>query len=277
MNTSHTLQADISEAVSIALREDIGNGDLTAALIPADASAHANVICRQQAILCGLEWFNEVFRQLNETVKVTWLAHDGDAIHAGQSVCQIEGSTRTILTGERSALNFLQLLSGTATITHDYVRLLASSKTHLLDTRKTIPGLRSAQKYAVSCGGGSNHRMGLFDAILIKENHIIGAGSIEKAVSQAKLCAKPVEVEVENMDELAQAIKAGADSVLLDNFDLDSMHEAVQFTRGRAKLEVSGGVEIEKIEAIAATGVDYISVGALTKHVHAVDFSMRIL
>jgi nicotinate-nucleotide pyrophosphorylase (carboxylating) len=275
MNT--TLQSDISEVVSAALREDIGSGDLTAALIPADASARANVICRQQAILCGLEWFNEVFRQLNETVKVTWLAHDGDSIDAEQTVCQIEGSTRTILSGERSALNFLQLLSGTATITHDYVRLLGNSKTRLLDTRKTIPGLRSAQKYAVSCGGGSNHRMGLFDAILIKENHIIGAGSIEEAVSQAKLSAKPVEVEVENMDELAQAINAGADSVLLDNFNIDSMHEAVQFTEGRAKLEVSGGVEIEKIEAIAATGVDYISVGALTKHVHAVDFSMRIL
>jgi len=272
-----TLQSDISDTVKAALGEDIGSGDLTAALIPADANARANVICRQEAVLCGQAWFDEVFKQLDEALTVNWLAQDGNAIHAEQTVCQLEGSTRTILTGERSALNFLQLLSATATVTRDYVRKLGDSQTQLLDTRKTIPGLRSAQKYAVTCGGGNNHRIGLFDAILIKENHILGTGSIEQAVSQAKLSAKPVEVEVENMDELAQAIKAGADSVLLDNFDIDSMHEAVQFTKGRAKLEVSGGVEIEKIEAIAATGVDYISVGALTKHVHAVDFSMRIL
>jgi nicotinate-nucleotide pyrophosphorylase (carboxylating) len=272
-----TLQSDISDTVKAALGEDIGSGDLTAALIPADANARANVICRQEAVLCGQAWFDEVFKQLDEALTVNWLAQDGNAIHAEQTVCQLEGSTRTILTGERSALNFLQMLSATATVTRDYVRKLGDSQTQLLDTRKTIPGLRSAQKYAVTCGGGNNHRIGLFDAILIKENHILGAGSIEQAVSQAKLSAKPVEVEVENMDELAQAIKAGADSVLLDNFDIDSMHEAVQFTKGRAKLEVSGGVEIEKIEAIAATGVDYISVGALTKHVHAVDFSMRIL
>ncbi|MBT7952166.1 MAG: carboxylating nicotinate-nucleotide diphosphorylase [Gammaproteobacteria bacterium] len=277
MKKLNDLPDDITETVSAALREDIGSGDLTAELIPADASSRAEVVCRQEAVLCGTAWFDEVFRQLDETVEVKWLVEDSGSINADQIVCQIQGPTRTLLSGERSALNFLQLLSGTATLTRGYVQQLGDSKTRLLDTRKTIPGLRTAQKYAVSCGGGKNHRIGLFDAILIKENHILAAGSIEKAVTQAKLSSTAVEVEVENIEELKQAISAGADSILLDNFNLDSMHKAVQLNNGRALLEVSGGVEIDKLKAIAESGVDYISVGALTKHVHAVDFSMRIL
>lgn len=267
----------ITETVSAALREDIGSGDLTAELIPADASSSAEVVCRQQAVLCGTAWFDEVFRQLDETVTIKWLLEDAENINPDQVVCQLQGSTRTLLSGERSALNFLQLLSGTATLTREYVQQLGDSKTRLLDTRKTIPGLRTAQKYAVSCGGGKNHRIGLFDAILIKENHILAAGSIEKAVSLAKLSSAKVEVEVENLEELNQAISAGADSILLDNFDIETMHKAVQLNNRRALLEVSGGVEIGKLKAIAESGVDFISVGALTKHVHAVDFSMRIL
>jgi nicotinate-nucleotide pyrophosphorylase (carboxylating) len=277
MKNVNDLPDDITETVSTALREDIGSGDLTAELIPADASSTAEVICRQEAVLCGTAWFDEVFRQLDKTIEVKWLVEDAGSINADQIVCQIQGSTRTILSGERSALNFLQLLSGTATLTREYVQQLGDSKTRLLDTRKTIPGLRTAQKYAVSCGGGKNHRIGLFDAILIKENHILAAGSIEKAVTQAKLSSTAVEVEVENIEELNQAISAGADSILLDNFDIDDMRKAVQLNDGRALLEVSGGVEIDKLKTIAESGVDYISVGALTKHVHAVDFSMRIL
>ncbi|MFT5132641.1 MAG: nicotinate-nucleotide pyrophosphorylase (carboxylating) [Gammaproteobacteria bacterium] len=277
MQLPTVLPADISSTVRRALSEDIGKGDLTGMLISADASAVAEVICREKAVLCGTAWFDEVFKQLNKRARVTWTANDGDAIAAEQRVCEIVGPTRILLSGERTALNFLQLLSGTATVTRKFVEQLGESKTRLLDTRKTIPGLRSAQKYAVACGGGKNHRMGLYDAILIKENHILAAGSIKLAVTQAKESGHAVEVEVEDLDELKQAIASGADSVLLDNFDLQAMSEAVEINAGRCKLEVSGGVEFDTLKAIAATGVDYISVGALTKHLQAVDFSMRFI
>ncbi len=276
MHDRKDLPADIASCVRRALSEDIGKGDLTAELVSAGASARAEVICRQQATLCGTAWFDQVFWQLDESVTVNWLSNDGDLLTPDQMVCQLEGPARALLSGERSALNFLQLLSGTATTTRHYVKQLGESNTRLLDTRKTIPGLRSAQKYAVVCGGGKNHRMGLYDAILIKENHILAAGSIGNAVNKAKKSGHAVEVEIETIDELELAIAAGADSVLLDNFTPDSLQQAVRINAGQIKLEVSGGVEIEDLKAIAAIGVDYISVGALTKHVQAVDFSMRI-
>ena len=271
------LPADIASTVRRCLSEDIGKGDLTANLISADAVSKASVICRQTAVLCGTAWFDQVFKQLDEKVEVVWLFADGDLINNKQVVCELTGPTRAILSGERSALNLLQLLSGTATITHEYLQKMGDSKTRLLDTRKTIPGLRTAQKYAVACAGGMNHRMGLYDAILIKENHILAAGSIGKAVKLAKTSGHAVEVEVEKLDELEQAIACAADSVLLDNFSIEDLQQAVKINKGQCKLEVSGGVEIDKLKQIAATGVDYISVGALTKHVRAVDFSMRFV
>ncbi len=270
------LPADLASCVRRALSEDIGKGDLTAELIPLANQASAEVICREDAVLCGTAWFDEVFRQLDDAIEVNWLAADGEEIYAGQLICRLSGSARSLLSGERSALNFLQLLSGTASITRQYVEHLGASKTRLLDTRKTVPGLRTAQKYAVACAGGYNHRMGLYDAILIKENHILAAGSITLAVQQAKKSGHPTEVEVESIDELQEAISAGADSVLLDNFSPQKLLEAVALNAGRVKLEVSGGVEIDRLKEIAASGVDYISIGALTKHVRAVDFSMRI-
>ena len=269
------LPAEIASTVRRCLSEDIGKGDLTANLISADAVSKASVSCRQTAVLCGTAWFNQVFKQLDEKVEVLWLCADGDVINDAQLVCELTGPTRAILSGERSALNFLQLLSGTATITHEYLQQIKSSKTRLLDTRKTIPGLRTAQKYAVACAGGINHRMGLYDAILIKENHILAAGSISEAVALAKKSGHTVEVEVEDLDELKQAMTAGAGSVLLDNFSIEDLKQAVKINDGQCKLEVSGGVEIDRLKQIAATGVDFISVGALTKHVRAVDFSMR--
>jgi nicotinate-nucleotide pyrophosphorylase (carboxylating) len=244
-------------------------------LIPGDVTARAVVITRENAVLCGTAWFDEVYRQLDPAITVTWHAHDGDRITPRMKVCSVQGPARALLSGERTALNFLQLLSGTATVTREYADLLAGGKARLLDTRKTVPGLRSAQKYAVRCGGGYNHRMGLYDAILIKENHICAAGGISAAVARAKSQDVPVEVEVENLAELEEAITAGADTVLLDNFDLAGLREAVAANRSRAKLEVSGGVSLDNLRELAATGVDYISVGALTKHVRAVDFSMR--
>lgn len=260
--------------VSAALAEDVGSSDLTAALIPADKYEQARVICRENAILCGRAWFDEVFRQIDPAVEVTWLLEDGAAIEPDATVCRLQGPARSLLTGERTALNFLQLLSGTASETHRHVEAVRSSPARILDTRKTLPGLRQAQKYAVRCGGGHNHRMGLYDAILIKENHIAAAGSIAAAVIKARASGVPVEVEVENLDELEQAIAAGADRVLLDNFDLDGLRAAVERNKGRAALEASGGVDLAGISAIAATGVDYISIGALTKHVRAIDYSM---
>ena len=276
MTNKYELPADISSTVRRALSEDIGTGDLTASLVPSDAKSSARVICREQAILCGTEWFEETFRQLEGPVQVKWYKNDGDSIEMEECVCELSGPARTILTGERTALNFLQLLSGTATITRQHVDLLKGETTRLLDTRKTIPGLRTAQKYAVLCGGGVNHRMGLYDAILIKENHIHAARSIAAAVSMAKETNRSIEVEVENLSELEQAIEAGVDSVLLDNFSLEDTQKAVEYNSGRVKLEASGGVEDDQLTAIASTGVDYISVGALTKHVRAIDFSMII-
>ena len=277
MPSPKDLPADIASCVRRALSEDIGKGDLTAELISAKTIGKAEVICRQQAVLCGTAWFDQVFRQLDDRVTVDWLLGDGDLVAVEQIVCHIKGPARVLLSGERTALNFLQLLSGTATLTRSYVEQLGEGNTRLLDTRKTIPGLRSAQKYAVVCGGGKNHRMGLYDAILIKENHILAAGSIENAITKAKKSGHAVEIEIENIDELKAAIAAGADSVLLDNFSLDNLQQAVDINAGQIKLEVSGGVEMDSLKAIAATGVDFISVGALTKHVQAVDFSMRII
>ena len=276
---SPALLEHVEEDVTIALREDVGSGDITAALIAEDAWARARAITREAAVLCGTPWFNAVFARLSPLITVAWHADDGDLITPNQEVCHIEGPTRALLTGERTALNFLQTLSGTATVTREYVNIIAGTHATLLDTRKTIPGLRLAQKYAVRCGGGGNHRLGLYDAVLIKENHIMGCGSIAVAVrsSQRLNPGKPIEVEVESIAQLHEAIAAGANSVLLDNFSLQMMREAVAANAGRIKLEASGGVDKQTLRAIAETGVDYISIGALTKHVHAIDLSMRIV
>ncbi len=272
------LPDDIKDTVRRALAEDIGSGDLTAALIPASTRARASVITRESAVLCGSAWFDEVFRQLDTAVSTTWAAKDADSIQANQIVCRLHGPARAILSGERMALNFLQLLSDTATQTRRYVDAVSGTHTKVLDTRKTIPGLRRAQKYAVTCGGGQNHRMGLYDGILIKENHILAAGSIARAVQQAKTSATesiPIEVEVENLDQLRDALAAGVDRLLVDNFSLQSLKAAVAQTRGRATIEASGGITLENVRTMAETGVDYISVGALTKDVKAIDLSMR--
>ncbi|WKE66100.1 carboxylating nicotinate-nucleotide diphosphorylase [Gallaecimonas kandeliae] len=280
------MQQDITRQVRDALAEDLGGQldpalDITAQLVPADERKKARVITREEMVFCGKAWVEETFKTLGDEVVVTFEVADGDWVAAGSTLFTLEGPARALLTGERTALNFVQLLSGTATVTHFYAQKLAGTQTKLLDTRKTIPGLRLAQKYAVTCGGGQNHRIGLFDAFLIKENHIMAAGSIAKAVSKAQLLApgKPVEVEVESLDELDQALEAGADIVMLDNFSNEDMVKAVTLRnqqRTATKLEVSGNVTDESLAAIAATGVDFISSGALTKHVRAIDLSMRI-
>ncbi|GAB81006.1 carboxylating nicotinate-nucleotide diphosphorylase [Shimwellia blattae] len=276
------INLDVPEIVSRALREDLGgevdaSNDITAQLLPADSQSHARVITREDGVFCGKRWVEEVFIQLGGDVVVTWHVEDGDAVRADQTLFELQGPSRILLTGERTALNFVQTLSGVASEVRTYVDLLSGTRTQLLDTRKTLPGLRSALKYAVLCGGGSNHRLGLSDAFLIKENHIISSGSVRAAVEKAFWLHPdvPVEVEVENLDELEDALHAGADIIMLDNFDIDQMREAVQRTAGKARLEVSGNVTKETIRAFASTGVDYISVGALTKHVHALDLSMR--
>ena len=272
------LPTDIKEIVRQALAEDIGTGDLTAGLIAATTKANAHVITRDNAILCGTAWFDEVFRQLDSTITIEWHANDSDSIQSGQTICQVRGPARSILSGERMALNFLQLLSGTATQTRRYVDAINGTQAKILDTRKTLPALRNAQKYAVTCGGGYNHRMGLYDGILIKENHILAAGSITQAVQQAKATAPPgimIEVEVEDLAEIKEALAVGSERLLLDNFDLETLRIAVVETRGRAKVEASGGITLENIRAVAETGVDYISIGGLTKDVIAVDYSMR--
>lgn len=274
--TAHTLPADIASTVRRALNEDLGTGDLTARLLPEDATGAAEVVSRENAILCGVAWFDEVFRQLDENIRIDWRRGDGDAVAPGQTICALSGPVRALLSGERTALNFLQLLSGTATVTREYVSIIAHTKTRLLDTRKTLPGLRSAQKYAVLCGGGANHRMGLYDAILIKENHIRASGSITAALAQAGETLRLIEIEVENMSQLREALDAGADSIMLDNFSLDQIRRAVQMNNGRASLEISGGVDKNGLRELAETGVDFISVGALTKNVRAVDFSMLL-
>lgn len=274
--TSLVLPADIASTVRRALNEDLGTGDITARLLPQTAVSAATVASREAAILCGAPWFTEVFNQLDNGVRITWLCEDGASIEPGQIVCTLSGATRSLLSGERTALNFLQLLSGTATTTREYASVIAHTTTQLLDTRKTLPGLRSAQKYAVLCGGGTNHRMGLYDAILIKENHIRASGSITAALDQAKTTHRYIEIEVENGRELEEALNAGADAILLDNFTLDQVRQAVQLNNGRARLEVSGGVEKDGLADLAATGIDCISVGALTKDVQAIDFSMQL-
>ncbi len=270
--------ADVVAAVQRALAEDVGSGDLTAALVPSREIARAHVITREEAVLCGTAWFDEVFRQLDPRIRVEWRARDGETIRAEQILCRIEGPARPILTGERTALNFLQTLSGTATAARRYVDAVRGTRAVILDTRKTVPGLRLAQKYAVTCGGAQNHRIGLYDGILIKENHIVAAGSITAAVQRAKAQAPAgafIEVEVENLDELQQALAAGAERILLDDFALDDIRRAVAAARGRAKLEVSGGVTLATIRQLAETGVDYISTGDITKNVRVVDLSMR--
>lgn len=274
------LPTDIVDTVRRALAEDVGAGDLTAALIPAGAHARAMVITREPAVLCGAAWFDEVFRQLDGTTRIDWQARDGDRIAPGQVLCRLDGRARTLLTGERTALNFLQALSGTATRAAAYAEAVAHTRAKVLDTRKTLPGLRAAQKYATACGGARNHRLGLYDGILIKENHIAAAGSIAAAVAQAQRQAPPgvfVEIEVENPAQLHEALAAGAQRILLDNFDLAALAAAVREVRGRATLEASGGVTLENIAAVAETGVDYISIGEMTKNVRAVDLSMRFV
>ena len=266
--------------MSRALREDIGSGDVTAALIPTRTRARARVLCREAAVLCGAPWFRETFAQLDPAIEITWHHGEGTTVAAGAVLCELDGPARAILTGERTALNFLQLLSATATLTHRYVEAITGTACQILDTRKTIPGLRTAQKYAVRCGGGANHRIGLYDMVLIKENHIAAAGSIAAAVQTARTHAPRVriEVEVETLPQLREALEARADIIMLDNFELPAMREAVAINRASARpalLESSGGVTLDTLRSIAQTGVDYISVGALTKNITAVDLSMR--
>ena len=269
----------ITEAVRQSLKEDVRTGDITAELIPMETQAIAQIKSRESAIICGIPWVNEVYHQLDDSIDIHWLVQDGDSVVPEQSLVELHGSARSLITGERCALNWLQTLSGTATLVSSYMPHLENTHTQLLDTRKTLPGLRVAQKYAVRVGGGTNHRMGLDDAYLIKENHIISCGSIEAAIVSARSLhpTQTVEVEVENLNELDEAISAGADIIMLDNFDLKQMHEAVLINKGRVKLEVSGDVKPEQLRQIAETGVDYISMGSLTKHVRAIDLSMRFV
>lgn len=264
--------------VQRALAEDIGDGDATADLLPADATATARVITRETAVLCGQAWFEACFRQLAPDIAIRWHAGDGDRLAAGQAFVELAGNARALVSAERCALNFVQTLSGTATVTAAHVEAVAGTRTRILDTRKTLPGLRIAQKYAVRCGGGINHRIGLFDAILIKENHIASAGSLTAAVRTARARHPQLllEVEVENFDELAEALAAGVDRVMLDEFSDADLSRAVAEVAGRAEIEVSGGVDLSRLRTIAASGVDYISIGALTKHVRAIDLSMRV-
>lgn len=269
--------AVVAEQVRRALAEDIGGGDLTAQLVPAGARASAQVLVREAAVLCGTAWFDEVFRQLDPAISLRWSAADADEVAADQRLCELEGPARPILSGERTALNFLQTLSATASQAARYVAAVAGTQATILDTRKTLPGLRLAQKYAVRCGGARNHRIGLYDAVLIKENHIRAAGSVAGALRAAAAVAPegiPIEVEVENLAELDEALAAGASRVLLDNFELAAMREAVQRSAGRASLEASGGVNLDTVRDIALTGVDFISVGQMTKDIRATDFSM---
>ncbi len=272
-----TLPSDIDETVARALAEDIGPGDLTADPIEPSTAGRAAIVARQTAVLCGTAWVEAVFRALDPQVRVEWHTGDGSSLAPDQVICDVHGRAHALLTGERTALNFLQTLSGTATAARRYVGAVAGTQARILDTRKTLPGLRAAQKYAVRCGGAVNHRAGLYDGILIKENHIMVFGSIPRAVARtrARSPGALVEVEVENVAELREALEAGADLCLLDNFTLERLHEAVRLNRGRARLEASGNVTLETVRAIAETGVDYISVGAITKDVAAVDLSMR--
>lgn len=270
--------AHIRPIVQLALEEDIGSGDASAALIPTDTRAVAKVVSREDAVICGRPWFDEVFQQLSHEVEIEWLIDEGAQVKPDQPIVQLHGPARALLTGERTALNFLQTLSGTATITRRYVEALGDSKTRLLDTRKTLPGLRLAQKYAVRCGGGHNHRLGLYDMIMLKENHIAAAGGIQAAVQQARTQFPDlkVEVETETLQEVDAALQAGADIIMLDNFDIPTVREALERIKGRALTELSGNVTLDTLPNLAKLGVDFISTGAITKHVHAIDLSMRI-
>lgn len=270
-------QVLIAEQVRQALEEDIGSGDITAALIPATQKANARIITREAAVLCGCVWVEEVFKQLDPAVKITWHANDGDKISAKQTLCELQGPARSLLSGERVALNFLQTLSATATTTHQYAELIKDLPTKLLDTRKTLPGWRVAQKHAVRCGGGHNHRMGLYDAFLIKENHIASCGSIAHALQEARknYPDRIAEVEVENFEELNEALENKAEMILLDNFSLAQMKKAVAKVNGCCKLEASGGISLKNLREVALTGVDYVSVGAITKNIQAIDLSMQ--
>jgi nicotinate-nucleotide pyrophosphorylase (carboxylating) len=275
------LPADLGSQVEAALAEDIGRGDVTAALVPLAQQVRGRVITREAAVLAGRPWVDETFRRLDRSVQLTWHAADGERISAGQALFEIAGPARPVLTGERTALNFLQLLSGTASAARAYVDAIAGTRCRIIDTRKTLPGLRTAQKYAVRCGGADNHRLGLFDQVLIKENHIAAAGSISAAIAAARAAPQPVriEVEVETAQELQEALAAAPDIIMLDEFSLSDMRAAVALRDARAasvKLEASGSVSLESVRAIAETGVDYVSVGSITKHVRAVDLSMRL-
>ena len=269
----------IREDVERALAEDVGTGDVTAMLVPESERAHARVVTREPSVLCGTAWFMECFRRIDGDIAIRWNARDGDRLVRDQVVCEIEGRARSLLTAERSSLNFLQTLSAVATKTRAFVDAIAGTKAQILDTRKTLPGLRHALKYAVRCGGGTNHRMGLYDGVLIKENHIASAGGIGPALAQARKLAPdiPTQIEVENIGQLREALAAGAKLILLDNFDLAGFREAVRVTAGRASLEASGGINLETVRAVAETGVDRISIGSLTKDIRAVDLSMRFV
>ena len=279
MLSENELRPTIEKNVQEAIFEDVGDCDITAELIPADQQGKARIITREPAVIAGSAWVDEVFKQIDPNVNINWQVEEGQQVEKDQTLFTLEGAARSLLTGERAALNFLQTLSGTATVAANYAARVAHTKVRLLDTRKTIPGLRLAQKYAVTCGGCYNHRIGLYDAFLIKENHILACGGIEKAIRQANTNhpGKPVEVEVESFDELDQALQGGADIIMLDNFSPGQMVEAVSRTEGRAKLEASGNITDATLVSYAETGVDYISIGALTKHCRAIDLSMRML
>ncbi len=273
------LPNDIKETIRIALAEDLGDGDITSELIPASKTIEAIVLSREEAVVCGVDWVNEVFAQIDSNVSIDWSVEEGMLVNAGTELLKLRGSARSILSGERTALNFLQTLSGTASQTRYFIDLLAETSVTLLDTRKTLPGLRSAQKYAVKIGGGTNHRLGLFDAFLIKENHIDACGGIHKAIAAARALhpEKIVEIEVQNLPEFMQAIEAEPDIIMLDNFSIDSMKEAVVLNQGRCKLEASGGIQQDQLVNIAKTGVNYISIGGLTKNCQAIDLTMLVL
>ncbi len=276
---SFTVPADvIHQLVATALAEDIGSGDVTAALLPESKQATARVVCREAAVIAGRAWFEEVFKQLDPIITINWHVSDGEQVGPDQLLCELTGSARSLLTGERTALNFLQTLSGTATTVSQYVKQIEGTPARILDTRKTLPALRMAQKYAVSCGGGTNHRIGLYDVVLIKENHIAAAGSIAGAVATARKLSPEleIEVEVESLEQLRLVLETDVERVLLDNMDIDTLRQAVKLNAGRARLEASGGISLDNIRAVAETGVDFISVGALTKNVKAIDLSMRI-
>ncbi len=280
MEFAARLPEEIERNVAAALAEDIGDGDLTALLAPAGHPARGIVVSREEAVLCGTAWFDACFRRLDAKAQIRWHARDGARVRAGQMLCEIDADTRALLTAERSALNFLQLLSGTATVTRKYVDAIAGTQAKIVDTRKTLPGLRLAQKYAVRCGGGANHRLGLYDGILIKENHIMAAGGVAPVLALARRLAPEsvfIQIEVETLEQLEEALAAGAKMILLDNMDLAQMRKAVTLTAGRAVLEASGGVDLSKVRAIAETGVDRISIGSLTKDVRAIDLSLRHL